>query len=151
VLCKTDFQISPGGSISSESSLLVETRQQPKYPLLYIIITQHLMQYSLFYNKHHLLICSTAHNLYCVGFYVLTAVGMRSPIFWDIAPCSPLKVNRRFRGICRLLLQGRGLNQTGFLICDYMALYPRQDSINSSIFHWDHIINKSRASFFLPE
>jgi hypothetical protein len=28
-----------------------------------------------------------------VGFEVLTAVVMKSSIFWDITPCSPLKVN----------------------------------------------------------
>jgi hypothetical protein len=28
-----------------------------------------------------------------VGFEVLTAMGMKSTIFWDITPCSPLKVN----------------------------------------------------------
>jgi hypothetical protein len=33
-----------------------------------------------------------------VGFEVLTAVVMKSTIFWDITPCSPLKVNWRFRG-----------------------------------------------------
>jgi hypothetical protein len=27
---------------------------------------------------------------------------MKSSIFWDITPCSPLKFNRRFGGICRL-------------------------------------------------
>jgi hypothetical protein len=31
---------------------------------------------------------------------------MKIYIFWDITPCSPLKVNRRFAGICRLHLQG---------------------------------------------
>jgi hypothetical protein len=33
-----------------------------------------------------------------VGFEVLAAVVMKSTIFWDITPCSPLKVNRRFGG-----------------------------------------------------
>jgi hypothetical protein len=32
-----------------------------------------------------------------VGFEVLTAVGMKSTIFWDITPCSPLSVNWRFK------------------------------------------------------
>jgi hypothetical protein len=41
-----------------------------------------------------------------VGFEVLTAVVMRSSIFWNITPCSPLKVNRRFGGIFRLHLWG---------------------------------------------
>jgi hypothetical protein len=40
-----------------------------------------------------------------VGFEILTAVAMRSTIFWDITPCSPLKVNRRFGRIYRLQLQ----------------------------------------------
>jgi hypothetical protein len=30
-----------------------------------------------------------------IGFQVLTSVPMKSSIFWDITPCSPLKVNRR--------------------------------------------------------
>jgi hypothetical protein len=34
-----------------------------------------------------------------------TAVVMKSPIFWDIMLCSPLKVNRHFGGTCRLHLQ----------------------------------------------
>jgi hypothetical protein len=40
------------------------------------------------------------------GFEVLTAVVTKSTIFWDITPCSPLKVNRRFGGTYRLHLQG---------------------------------------------
>jgi hypothetical protein len=32
---------------------------------------------------------------------------MKSSIFWDITPCSPLKVNWRFGGTCRLHPQGR--------------------------------------------
>jgi hypothetical protein len=42
-----------------------------------------------------------------VGFEVLTAVVMKSTNFWDISPCSPLKVNRRFGRTYRLHLQGR--------------------------------------------
>jgi hypothetical protein len=42
-----------------------------------------------------------------VRFEILKAVVMKSSIFWDITPCSPLKTNRRFRGTCRLHLQGR--------------------------------------------
>jgi hypothetical protein len=32
-------------------------------------------------------------------------------IFWDITPCSPLKVNRRFGGTYRLHLQGRKISR----------------------------------------
>jgi hypothetical protein len=42
-----------------------------------------------------------------VGFEVLTAVVMKSTIFWDIKPCSPLKVNRRFWRTYRLHFQGQ--------------------------------------------
>jgi hypothetical protein len=41
-----------------------------------------------------------------VGFEVLTAVVMKSTIFWDITSCCPLSVNRRFGGTYRLHLQG---------------------------------------------
>jgi hypothetical protein len=42
-----------------------------------------------------------------VEYEVLTAMVMKSPIFWDITPCSPLKVNRLSEGTCCLHLQGR--------------------------------------------
>jgi hypothetical protein len=42
-----------------------------------------------------------------VGSEVLTAVVMKTSVFWDITPCSPLKVNGRFGGTYRLHLQGR--------------------------------------------
>jgi hypothetical protein len=44
-------------------------------------------------------------------FEVLTAMVMKRFVFWDITPCSPLKVNRRFGGTCRIHLQGRRINQ----------------------------------------
>jgi hypothetical protein len=36
---------------------------------------------------------------------------LKSSISWDITPCSPLKVNRRFGGTCRLHFQGRSISQ----------------------------------------
>jgi hypothetical protein len=42
-----------------------------------------------------------------VGSVVLKAVFMKSTIFWDITPCSPLEVNRRFGGTYSRHLQGR--------------------------------------------
>jgi hypothetical protein len=38
----------------------------------------------------------TSRVITFVGFEVLTAVAMKSSVFWDIAPCSSVKVNRRF-------------------------------------------------------
>jgi hypothetical protein len=40
-----------------------------------------------------------------VGFEVFTAVVMKSSIFWDITPCSPLIFNQRFRGTYCLILR----------------------------------------------
>jgi hypothetical protein len=37
---------------------------------------------------------------------------LKNYVFWNITPCNLLKVNRRFRGTCRLHLQGRGISQT---------------------------------------
>jgi hypothetical protein len=50
-------------------------------------------------------ICSS-NVVVSVGFEVLTEVVMKNSSFWDITPCSLLKVNRCFRGVCRLHLQG---------------------------------------------
>jgi hypothetical protein len=45
-----------------------------------------------------------------VGFEDLTAALLKSTIFWDIAPCSPLRDNRRFGGTYRLHLQGQKIS-----------------------------------------
>jgi hypothetical protein len=42
---------------------------------------------------------------------VLTAVVMRSPVFWDVTSCSPVKVNRHYGGTCRLYLQCQRVSQ----------------------------------------
>jgi hypothetical protein len=42
-----------------------------------------------------------------VGFEVFTVVVLKSIIFWDMTPCSPLSFNRCFGGTYRLHLQGR--------------------------------------------
>jgi hypothetical protein len=44
------------------------------------------------------------------GFEVLTAVVMKSIIFWDITLCSPLSVDWRFGGTYRLHHQGRKIS-----------------------------------------
>jgi hypothetical protein len=41
--------------------------------------------------------------LYGARFEVLTAVVMKSSVFWDITPCNPVKVNRRSGGTCLAL------------------------------------------------
>jgi hypothetical protein len=44
-----------------------------------------------------------------VGFEVT-----KSTIFWDITPCSPLSVNRRFGGTYRLHIQGRRISRARY-------------------------------------
>jgi hypothetical protein len=64
-----------------------------------------------------------------VGFEVLTPVVMKSSTFWDITPCSPLKVKVHFGGICRLQLQGSkndpSKKPVRKLTTIRTALYPR--------------------------
>jgi hypothetical protein len=57
----------------------------------------------------------TEIKLNLVGFEVLPAVDMKSTIFMDITPCSPLSVNRRFGGTSRIILLATCLH-AGFLL-----------------------------------
>jgi hypothetical protein len=45
------------------------------------------------------------------GFQILIAVFINTSIFWDITPCDPLKVNRRFGRTYGIHIQGQRLNQ----------------------------------------
>jgi hypothetical protein len=49
--------------------------------------------------------------LIVAGFEVLTAVTMKSSIFWYITPCCSVKVNQRFGVTYRFHLQGRRIRQ----------------------------------------
>jgi hypothetical protein len=49
-----------------------------------------------------------------VGFEVLTVVVVKSTIFGDITPCSPLKVGLRFGGTYCLHLQGRRISRARY-------------------------------------
>jgi hypothetical protein len=61
------------------------------------------------FNYRGVSLLSTSYKIVSniAGFEVLTAVALKNTIFWDIRPCSPLSVNRRFGGTYRLHLQGR--------------------------------------------
>jgi hypothetical protein len=67
-------------------------------------------------------------------FEVFTAVVMKSIIFWDMRPCSPLSFNRRFGGTYRLHLQDRrntfrktaSKQVASGNSTDYTASYPRR-------------------------
>jgi hypothetical protein len=45
-----------------------------------------------------------------IRFEVFTAVVIKSIIFWDMTPCSPLSFKRSFGGTYRLHLQGRKIS-----------------------------------------
>jgi hypothetical protein len=58
-------------------------------------------------------------NEFYIVFEVLTAVVMKSTIFWDITPCSALKVNRRLGGTYHLHLQGRRIRSACHLLLQW--------------------------------
>jgi hypothetical protein len=43
------------------------------------------------------------NQIHCLRFQVLTAASMKFRVFWDVAPCSHVEVDRRFRGTYLLL------------------------------------------------
>jgi hypothetical protein len=54
---------------------------------------------------------------------------VKSCIFGDITPCSPLKFNLRFGGICRLQIQGRG---TSWFLAQLILLIMKNEATCSS-------------------
>jgi hypothetical protein len=67
-------------------------------------------------------------NVAHVGLEVLTTLIMKSTIFWDIKPCSPLKGNRRFGGTYRLHLQSQRKSKWSYQLTCYLlwCLFPPQ-------------------------
>jgi hypothetical protein len=59
---------------------------------------------------------------YCVGSEVITAVLIKTSVFWNITPQSQLKVNRRFGIICSYHLQGRRVIQAKLLAACFMPI-----------------------------
>jgi hypothetical protein len=55
--------------------------------------------------------CNYVKKKYRVIERLWSYCNMKSSIFWDITPCSPFKVSRRFGGTCRLHLQRRRISQ----------------------------------------
>jgi hypothetical protein len=76
-----------------------------------------------------------------VGFEVLTAVVIKSTIFWDITPCSPLGVNRRFGGTSRLHLQHRRTSRARARFCFPPAFAMVSCSAYSSTLKMEAIIS----------
>jgi hypothetical protein len=49
---------------------------------------------------------ATSQNKFDIGSEILKAVVMKASVFWDISPCGPLKINRRFGVTYNLHPQG---------------------------------------------
>jgi hypothetical protein len=71
---------------------MLSTELDPGYAVYSYLCTNRLLQ--------------VLHILFHILFIVV-----KSTIFWDITPCNPLRVNRRFGGIYRLYLQGRKVSR----------------------------------------
>jgi hypothetical protein len=68
--------------------------------------TLNIMGNTVWSHKHKLFLSDT----FCYKFLLINDYA-KSYIFWDINPCSPLKVNRRFGGTCYLHLQSPRIRQ----------------------------------------
>jgi hypothetical protein len=106
------------------------------YPLRERVIVVHLIQCCTFSKQTWALLSVNIQ----FRFEVLTAVFMKNAIFWDITPCIPLKINRRFGGTYRLHLQGPRINRArnqkselclppSFTLVSYFAPEDRSDMI----------------------
>jgi hypothetical protein len=95
-----------------------------------------------------------------VGFEVFTAVVVKSFIFWDMTPCSPLIFNRRFGRTYHLHLQGRRISQAALpatcftlvsslncsLILKMEAIYSSETSLD---FQWTSSVSYLLHAGFL--
>jgi hypothetical protein len=63
----------------------------------------------LFQNHSFFFCIFRVYSYYCG--HTTVRNNLKSFTFWDITPCSPSKVNRRFGGTCRLHLQGQRISQ----------------------------------------
>jgi hypothetical protein len=62
----------------------------------FMIVLINFGDYFYFFHIYRVIIPTSTYLW--LGFEVLTAVVMKGTIFWNITPCSPLKINRRFVG-----------------------------------------------------
>jgi hypothetical protein len=85
-------------------------------PAVFTDYTVHILRHSsiIFVSKYFSLLFRgllNAQKIRTVGFQVLRAVTMKNSIFWDVTPCIPVKVYRRFGGTYYLYPQGRRVSQ----------------------------------------
>jgi hypothetical protein len=85
--------------------------------------------------------------LQILGFEVLTAVVMKTTIFWDITMCSPLSVNGRFRGTRRYIPEdGTHLTDRP---CLYFKLYCRHYSSLQNVLKNRTFVLHSPMNYFI--
>jgi hypothetical protein len=80
------------------------------------------------YTLHHREQCYSY-----VGFEIITAVIMKSIIFWNKMPWSPLSVNRGFGGTYSLHLQGRRNKLSKKPACQLLACWFLAELISSTL------------------
>jgi hypothetical protein len=90
---------------------------------------------------------------YLVGFEVLTAVIIKSAIFWDITPCRRLKVNVHFEGKYRLHFLGRRITPvlaTCFTLVTCLAYYSTL-KVEVTCFSETSVDFQRTARHYIPE
>jgi hypothetical protein len=65
---------------------------------------------------------------------------MKTSIFWDITPCSPLELNRRFGGTCR---QGKNQRKRRWQACFFLGLFFGHE--DGEVMFFRNVINFERT------
>jgi hypothetical protein len=91
-----------------------------------------------------------------VGFEVLTAMFMKSCIFWDITQFSTLKVIGRFGGTCRYHPHGRRISQARALFATFFTLvsfvaYSSTSQMEATCCSETSVDFKRAARRYIPE
>jgi hypothetical protein len=91
--------------------------------------------------------CLSYSNIF-VGFEVLTAVVIKSAIFWNITPCSPLSGNRRSEEhITCHLLSGWFLAQLIFSALKMEAICSSETSVDTQWTIWDYTLEQGSPNY----
>jgi hypothetical protein len=75
---------------------------------------------------------------------------MKTTVFWDVAPCSLVQFNQRFRGACYLRYQcdddgsSKHLGNIAKLLPDYTVQHPRRQSSSYSL-PWQREISQENC------
>jgi hypothetical protein len=83
-----------------------------------------------------------------VGFEILTAVVMKSIIFWDMTPCSSLSFNQRFGGTYHLHIQGQG---NKFCLLVFAELIPSTLKMEAVCFSETSVETQRTTVLHIPE